>query len=291
MGIKQFAYNASVYGIFRPVAKPVHSGLISLALQGEKLLGTFASVKQDQDFINEKVTAVIKTFERPKVLKRLVKSLRKMYPEMKVIVVDDSREPLKLEGVESIVMPYDSGVSAGRAEALKKVETPYMLLLDDDFIFHRHTQIAPVLKKLEGLDHVDIIGGDVIYLPFYRKIDYTQAGLHPSDAVSVVEPNTEIEGMTVHDKVANFYIARTESIRKVGWDPAIKRLDHADFFTRAKGVLTTVFDPSFKVLHARTPFDKAYMQKRLDLEEDRKILWQKYYMHEAMRQKKAQKKL
>ncbi len=57
----------------------------------------------------------------------------------------------------------------------------------------------------------------------------------------------------------------------------IKRLDHADFFTRAKGVLTTVFDPSFKVLHARTPFDKAYMEKRMDLESDRKVLWQKYY--------------
>ena len=83
--------------------------------------------------------------------------------------------------------------------------------------------------------------------------------------------------MAVHDKVANFYIARTESIRKVGWDPQIKRLDHADFFTRAKGVLTTVFDPAFKVLHARTPFDRDYMRKRLDVQSDREILRRKYY--------------
>lgn len=276
--MKQFIYNASVYGILRPVAKPIHSKLISLALLWEHLIDSFSSAEKDQRFIDENLTAIIKTFQRPKILKRLVKSLRRMYPNMKVIVVDDSREPEKLEGVETIVMPYDSGVSAGRNEALKHVNTPYLMLLDDDFICNRYTQVLPVLEKLERLHDVDMIGGDVIYLPFYRKIDYTQAGLHPTQAVSVVTPGTQIEGMTVHDKVANFYIARTESIRKIGWDPQIKRLDHADFFTRAKGVLTTVFDPDFKVLHARTPFDKVYMSKRLEVENDRWILTQKYYV-------------
>ncbi len=277
MGMKQFIYNASVYGIFRPVAKPVHSGLISIALLWEDLLDRFAAKEKDQDLMNAKVTAVIKTFERPEVLERLVKSLRKMYPKMRVIVVDDSKSPVKLEDIETIVMPYDSGVSAGRSEALKQVTTPYMILLDDDFIFNRHTQISPLLEKLETNREIDIIGGEVVYLPFYRKINYTQAGLHPTKVQSLVDPGTKIDGMTVYDKVANFYIARTKSIRKIDWDPKIKRLDHADFFTRAKGVLTTVFDPKFKVLHARTPFDKEYMGKRLDLEEDRKILWQKYY--------------
>lgn len=282
MGIKQFIYNASVYGIFRPVAKPVHSGLISMALLGERLLDSFLPIKQEQIFVDEKLTAVIKTFERHEVLMRLVKSIRKMYPGMRVIVVDDSREPIKLEDAETIVMPYDSGVSAGRSEALKQVVTPYLMLLDDDFIFNRHTQVEPVLEKLERFVEVDIIGGDVIYLPFYRKIDYTKAGLYPTKAVSVVEPGMQIDGMAVHDKVANFYIGRTESIRKVGWDPLVKRLDHADFFTRAKGVLTTVFDPEFKVLHARTPFDKAYMDKRLDVQEDREMLRQKYYLEDAV---------
>ena len=227
MGIKQFIYNASVYGVFRPLAKPIHSGLISVALLGERLMNSFSSAENDQIFIDENLTAIIKTFERPEILKRLVKSIRKMYPKMRVIVVDDSREAVKLEDVETIVMSYDSGVSAGRREALKHVKTPYLMLLDDDFIFNRHTQVRPVMEKLEHLDDVDIIGGDVIYLPFYRKVDYAQAGLHPTEAMSVVQPGTQIDGMMVHDKVANFYIARTESIRKVGWDPMIKRLDHA----------------------------------------------------------------
>ena len=88
---------------------------------------------------------------------------------------------------------------------------------------------------------------------------------------------SSIGGMAVQDKVANFYIGRTESIRRVGWDDRIKRLDHADFFTRAMGVLTSVFNPEFKVLHAQTPFNKIYMDKRNAYEDDRKLIYEKYY--------------
>ena len=117
----------------------------------------------------------------------------------------------------------------------------------------------------------------MIYLPFYQTIKYLGLGLHPTSARSLVKSGTVIDGLIVHDKVANFFIARTESLRKVGWDVRLKRLDHADFFTWAKGVLITVFDKEFRVLHARTPFDDGYMRKRMDLDEDRAALMKKYY--------------
>ena len=69
-------------------------------------------------------------------------------------------------------------------------------------------------------------------------------------------PGSFINGLPVYNKVANFYIGRTERIRLVGWNPALKRLDHADFFTRALGILTTVFNPNLKCLHAQTPCHK-----------------------------------
>jgi len=276
--MKKVIYNLCVNGFMRPVAKPMHSFLIETTLVYESIIDYWYQKPQDDYFIEENVTAVIKTFERPKVLKRLILSLRKMYPKMNVIIADDSKNPSYFEGIQTIALPYDSGVSFGRNEALKHVQTPFILLLDDDFIFYRHTKIEPVLKKLKHLHMIDIIGGEVIYLPFYRKIDYTNAGLHPTNATSVIPPGTEIEGMKSYDKVANFYIAKTDSIRKVAWDPSIKRLDHADFFTRAKGVLTTLFDPAFKVLHARTPFDKDYMSKRMDIAKDKLRLREKFYL-------------
>lgn len=57
--------------------------------------------------------------------------------------MDDSREPLEYEGVKRIVLPYDSGVSAGRQSALEAVETPYVLLLDDDCWRRPHSDSTP----------------------------------------------------------------------------------------------------------------------------------------------------
>jgi hypothetical protein len=76
----------------------------------------------------------------------------------------------------------------------------------------------------------------------------------------------------VCDKISNFYIARAERLRLVGWDSSLKRIDHADFFTRALGVLVTVFDPDLRCLHAQTPFDVNYMAHRSDDHADRVIL-------------------
>ena len=78
-------------------------------------------------------------------------------------------------------------------------------------------------------------------------------------------------------KVPNFYIGRTLKVRKVGWDDHLKRIDHADFFTRAVGVLTSVQDESFSVLHYPTYFNKRYMAKKGEVELDRAWLQEKYY--------------
>ena len=62
-------------------------------------------------------------------------------------------------------------------------------------------------------------------------------------------------------------LARRASLKRVLWDPTLKRADHSDFFTRTLGVLVSVFNPELRALHVRTPFDAAYMSKRLDLAE------------------------
>ncbi len=83
--------------------------------------------------------------------------------------------------------------------------------------------------------------------------------------------------LPVYDKVANFFIARPERLQVVSWDERLKKIEHNDFFTRAKGVLTTVYNPNFKVLHAQTPFNRVYMEKRDDINAERQVLYGKYY--------------
>lgn len=70
-------------------------------------------------------------------------------------------------------------------------------------------------------------------------------------------------------------MARTER-GQVMWDEKLKRVEHADFFTRAKGELVTVYNEQMKVLHARLFFNKKYLQFRED-GGDFEYLREKYY--------------
>ncbi len=266
------------HGKLQYLGKPLYEGLIALELKWIEKKEQGRLPFTDTPLVNAKLTAIIKTFERPETLKRLLSSLRRCYPHMHVIVADDSREPQKHNGTETIILPYDSGVSAGRQKALDAVKTPYVLLLDDDFIFYYETKLEEALKILEREPAIDIMGGEVVNLPSFKAADYRDARLHPTTKASLVPPGTLLAGLPVYDKIPNFYIARTERLKLVGWDARIKRLDHADFFTRAKGILVTVINRQFKILHAQTPHNRTYMQKRYDVKQDRAVLKMKYYM-------------
>jgi glycosyltransferase involved in cell wall biosynthesis len=223
------------------------------------------------------LTAVVKTFERPRALERLIASMKRLYPELKTIVVDDSRDPAPIPGVSTIALRYDSGVSAGRSEGLRNVATQYVLSLDDDFVFYRHTNLEAALTLMERHPEIDIMGGEVVHLPFFATTDYSLATLFPTATPSTMAAGSYIGGLPVYDKVANFFIGRADRIRLVDWDPALKRVEHADFFTRAKGVLTSVFNADLRCLHAGTPFDSAYMKKRTDYTTDAVVLRRRYY--------------
>lgn len=271
--------DSALRGRLRPVAKPVYGLLVALELSAERLLDRIhaAHAAKRGAPLEGRLTAVIKTFERPRILRRLIASIRRYDPDLHLIVVDDSREPVTLEGVTLIRLPYDSGVSAGRNAGLAAVETPYVLILDDDFVFSRRTRLDLALQTIERFDQVDILGGDVIQLPFYRRWDPSRAAIYPTPVKATCPLGSLIGTLPVCDKVPNFYIARTDALRRVAWDPRIKRLDHADFFTRARGVLTTVFDRGFQCLHAQTPFDVAYMAKRNDYASDQAVIRERYY--------------
>ena len=87
------------------------------------------------------VTAIIKTFERPESLDNLIRSIRPFYPDLQIIVADDSLNPQPRSDVRYLPLDHDVGLSAGRNALLASVETPYFLLLDDDLEFTKDTRI------------------------------------------------------------------------------------------------------------------------------------------------------
>ena len=256
---KDFLYNEVARGRLRWVAKPFYDALIGTELLFHRFIDLFSA--KDQSDVSS-VTAIIKTFERPYAVKRLVRSIKRRYPGLAVIVVDDSKKAVSIKGVELLRMPYDTGISAGRNEALDQIRTSYFLLLDDDFVFSHRQNLGELIRFMDSNPEVDILGGRYIDLPLYTQLDFQNTALYPSANQPVIAPGTVIGEHVVVNKVQNFFIGRTETVRSVKWNPELKVREHTEFFTRACGQLVTVFHSGMKILHAKTPFDNEYLKFR-----------------------------
>lgn len=132
---------------------------------------------------------IIKSFLRMGRLKRLLHSIVEHFPGVTVRIADDSapgrdpaisqkhRELLKptlahrkqiIEFVEQFPnihfyeLPFDTGLSAGRNFLVERVETPYFVLMDDDFIVTSNTRLDRLHKVITSSPSVVIVGGSVI---------------------------------------------------------------------------------------------------------------------------------
>lgn len=260
----------------RRFAGPVHEAVTSLELGLARAFLTKAPGPGLSDAELGRVTAIIKTFQRPRSLARLLASLADHYPGLHVVVADDSRSPVSLPGVEVVSLPFDSGVSLGRQAALERVRTEYTWLLDDDFVLYRRSRLELPFRALERHPELDLVGGPVINLPLLEKSRSNPRGVYETGAAPLLPPGPYADGLEICDKVPNYYLARTERLKLVGFTPELKRIDHADFFSRARGVLVTAYCDEFRCLHVKTPFDREYMRHRLDSDADRRILAQRY---------------
>lgn len=248
----------------RPVLRTVLGAVISIEAGVERVIDVARS--RPAPIPAGSVTAVVKTFQRPREVRRLVASIRRVQPDLPILVVDDNRVPSQIPGTELLSVPFNSGASAGRNAALAHIRTPYFLLLDDDFVFTRRTAIATPLAVLDAHPKIDIIGGTVVNLPDFSVHDYSGVVMEGPPAHPDLEQGTTIGGLPVYAKVPNFFLGRTETVRAVGWNDDLKFLEHHEFFRRAWGVLTTVYDRDLRVLHARNPFDRSSPERTANVD-------------------------
>lgn len=265
-----------LHGHLRPAARAAHGALVGAQLGAERLADVLAG-RYPRKYVGDRVTVLVKTFERPATIARMVRSVRRLHPDVRILVADDSRTPCAPAGAELVALPFDSGVSAGRRAALALVRTELVAVMDDDFVLHRHSDLRRPLAALEIEPTIDILGGRVINLPRYRSVDYRRAKIFPTARLPLHPLGSMLGGLPVYDKVPTFYVARTERLRLVDWDPALTRVDHADFFTRARGVLTSVYDDGWSCLHARTPFDAAYRRSRMAVGADLAVIESRWF--------------
>jgi len=204
--------------------------------------------------MNDKVTLIIKTFERPECLNRLLESIRWFYPFIRIVIADDSREKTPIvsipeslqKNIHHISLPFDSGIAYGRNHALAEVTTPFVVTLDDDFVFTKDTKLEVWLEILEN-SNIDIVGGNVAnhrYEACFNIEDGVLRYLHTHRG--------EEYGCKLYDIVLQFWMGKTSEIRKFGaWDNDFKRIDHSVFFLRALNKIKIAYCNKVSVDHQR----------------------------------------
>jgi len=184
------------------------------------------------------VTFIVKAFERRLCLTRLLDSTAAVYPNVPVIVLDDSSAPLlnaselsaatqRLPYLRYILSPFDVGLAAGRNALVDEVTTPFVLLLDDDFVLEAGSGIDRLQEVLErGV--FDLAGGCIDSAHGYSLLR-SDAQLEVRSDVACIgqadrPPVWETPGLSCWkvDMINNFFLARTDFLRQVRWDPRLK---------------------------------------------------------------------
>ncbi|KAK9407378.1 beta-C4 N-acetylgalactosaminyltransferase 1 [Crotalus adamanteus] len=224
--------------------------------------------------ISALVTIATKTFIRYDKLRVLIDSIRKFYPTVNIIIADDSLDIEHVQGphIEQYFMPFGKGWFAGRNLAISQVTTKYVLWVDDDFIFTPRTKVEKLVDVLEKTS-LDLVGGAVReitgYITTYRQQIRVDPGGEAGDCLRIHQGyHHVIEGFpdcVVTDGVINFFLARTEKVLQVGFDPHLNRVAHLEFFIDGLGILHIGSCSNVVVDHAskiKLPWLKSVKEKQ-----------------------------
>lgn len=271
--VGQWARRGTASRLWAPV-KLAYAGLVNAEVAA---LTARAARHPVRPYDKGDVTLVVKTFERPKALRRFLASAQRVFAGP-ILVADDSRRPFVSADpqITVLALPFDSGVGAGKTALLEHVTTEFVWACDDDFVLLPDCDLAAAVDYLRRNADVDLYAGVRLNLPLLRRDDYRKAPLYVERGVPKAVAGTRIDGREVLHKVAAFHVGRTAAMRAVGYDPRLKRLDHADFFTAAYGRLLCVQDPAWRCLHDHTYFDSAYQAFRNDVAADEAYLATKW---------------
>lgn len=164
-----------------------------------------------------------------------------------MVIADDSDKPERVSGphVEHYLMPFGKGWFAGRNLAVSQVTTKYVLWVDDDFVFTARTRLERLVDVLERTP-LDLVGGAVReisgFATTYRQLLSVEPGSPGLGNCFRQRRGFHHElvgfpGCVVTDGVVNFFLARTDKVREVGFDPRFSRVAHLEFFLDGLGSL------------------------------------------------------
>jgi len=204
--------------------------------------------------MNDEITLIIKTFNRPRCLHALLESINLYYGAgIPIIIVDDgyANYPCPANrNIKYIKTEFDIGISRGRNIGLSHAQTPYIVTLDDDFVFIPETKLEIWLDILKN-SNIDLIGGNV------ENIRYEACFEIENRVLKYMHKDKGGEyGCKLYDLVLQFWMGKTEKIKGFGgWCDEFLAQDHSAFFLQAFNKIKIGHTNSVKIDHKpiRTP--------------------------------------
>lgn len=207
------------------------------------------------------LTITVKTMDRMHKVFELVSTLRQFYPNIPVIVADDGRNAGKVSagdkrGFEYLPLPYDTGLSSSRNILVKKVETPLIMILDDDFVFTADSDLGYLVHQLMS-KRLDVVAATSPADRDKHGLDYVGLLQQEDGELHLVRGEySYISGTTCKlvDLVPNIFVARRSRLQDVPWDSNLKLGEHEDWFFRAKEADMKVAScKSVELIHRQDP--------------------------------------
>ena len=222
----------------------------------------------------EEITFGIKTFKRPEAVGRLINSIILQYPSAKILVVDDSGDdinsPVKkiFPQVSWITKPLNIGLSAGRNVLVDNTTTPYLFLMDDDYIFNKSVNIEEIYNKLIELD-LDLLAGTVSDIRGNLSYPRNYHGTFKieDDILHVRKNHHDIEwdsDVMKVDFAMNLFLAKTETLKDIRWEEKLKLAEHLEWYLRysKKYKLGKFKLPKFNIYHDNSVGNSEYRKYR-----------------------------
>uniref|UniRef100_A0A3P9CS21 Glycosyltransferase 2-like domain-containing protein n=1 Tax=Maylandia zebra TaxID=106582 RepID=A0A3P9CS21_9CICH len=198
--------------------------------------------------ISSQVTITTKTFQRYRHLRVLLDSIRQFYSNVKIIIADDSFETELITGenIQHYIMPPAQGWFAGRNLAVSQVTTKYFLWVDDDFMFSEKTKIENLVEVMEAMPELDVVRmkwplfGLIYFCLLYGiqvEGDEIEGGCLYRKSGGKFQTLPGYPQCSMTNGVVNFFLARTDAVQRVGFDPKLQRTAHSEFFMDGLGTL------------------------------------------------------
>ena len=230
------------------------------------------------------VTVIAHSAERCFLLKRMMDSVNLVYPKMRGIVTCEC-EPKLFDcpttpqlvldvhpNTDWYVVPYDFGLSRGKEFAISKVETEFILVLDDDFVLGFNSCIECLISRMSSRTHsaawlpLDIVGFPV--LEDERSFGAFRGTLRVADSKFFLEPFTHQstpDGCVRVDICPMVFLGRTVRMKTLRWNHELPVGEHEEFFYANKynGLQVGVcMDTSFVHLRWNATLNDDYAIRR-----------------------------